>query len=41
MLFAVHQSLDELIDGAGLITARLIVGDELKIHAWIIVRNGE
>jgi len=41
MFFAVQEPLDELVDGAGLIAARLIMGDELKVHAGIIARNGE
>lgn len=26
------EALDELIDGAGLVAARLVLGDKLKIH---------
>ncbi len=36
MLFACSEALDQLVDGAGLVSARLIGGDELKVHASIL-----
>ena len=34
VLFAVGQAAGKLVDGAGLVSARLVGGDELKVHGW-------
>lgn len=39
MLLAGRESLDQLIDGARLIAARFVAGDELKIHSTIIAER--